>query len=179
MSGDSTPSTVIYKDVPSFPGYQVGDDGSVWTFWNRNWRFPRTIGDIPKRMKTTLCDGYPTVCLTRNGKEFSCRVHRLVLEAFVGPCPAGHECAHDNGIRSDCRLSNLAWKTKKANQDDKRRHGTMVCGERHSRAKLTAAQVLEIRAKQGIETRQLLADKYGVGLSAIKKIFARKNWNHV
>ena len=33
-------------------------------------------------------------------------VHRLVLDAFIGPEP-GLQCNHKNGIRDDNRLGNL------------------------------------------------------------------------
>ena len=26
---------VEYRDVPGWPGYRVGDDGSVWSLWKR------------------------------------------------------------------------------------------------------------------------------------------------
>jgi hypothetical protein len=58
-------------------------------------------------------------------------VHRLVLEAFVGPCPDGHQCGHDNGVPSDNRVANLAWVTPRVNTLDKHRHGTMPMGDRH------------------------------------------------
>jgi hypothetical protein len=55
-------------------------------------------------------------------------VHRLVLEAFVGPCPPGMEACHWNDIRHDNRLENLRWDTHSANEFDKVRNG------RHRRA---------------------------------------------
>jgi hypothetical protein len=36
-------------------------------------------------------------------------VHRLVLEAFVGPCPAGMEAKHRDGDYTNNTLSNLLW----------------------------------------------------------------------
>lgn len=45
-------------------------------------------------------------------------VHRLVLEAFVGPCPPGMEACHWNGIPGDNRLHNLRWDTPSANNAD-------------------------------------------------------------
>lgn len=50
-------------------------------------------------------------------------VHRLVLEAFVGPCPEGMEALHGNAIRNDNRLCNLRWDTKSENSQDRVRHG--------------------------------------------------------
>src|SRR3970282_914182 len=40
------------------------------------------------------------------------RVHRLVLAAFVGPCPIGMEGCHDDGAPTNTRLRNLRWDTK-------------------------------------------------------------------
>lgn len=52
------------------------------------------------------------------------KVHRLVLEAFVGPCPGGCVGCHGNGDTTDNRLVNLRWDTPGANNRDKREHGT-------------------------------------------------------
>jgi len=46
------------------------------------------------------------------------RVHRLVLEAFVGPCPHGCEACHRNNDPSDNRIENLRWDTKQSNLAD-------------------------------------------------------------
>ena len=37
------------------------------------------------------------------------RVHDMVLETFVGPCPEGYQCDHKNSIKTDNRLTNLHW----------------------------------------------------------------------
>lgn len=48
-------------------------------------------------------------------------VHVLVLEAFVGPRPDGHEPDHINFDRHDNRVENLRWVTVSENQSHKRR----------------------------------------------------------
>ena len=50
-------------------------------------------------------------------------VHRLVLAAFVGPCPAGMEACHgdDDGLNN--HLGNLRWDTPSANRLDAWRTG--------------------------------------------------------
>lgn len=55
------------------------------------------------------------------GKTY--RVHRLVLEAFVGPCPAGMEACHWDDDPSNNQLSNLRWDTSTANKRDMARNG--------------------------------------------------------
>lgn len=44
--------------------------------------------------------------------------YRLMLEAFVGPCPAGKEACHRNDDPSDNRLENLYWGTRSENMVD-------------------------------------------------------------
>lgn len=68
-------------------------------------------------------DGRSTVTLSHQGKH-TYMVHRLVLEAFIGPAPVGHECCHYNGDPADNRLVNLRWDTSIANKGDMIRHGT-------------------------------------------------------
>lgn len=48
-----------------------------------------------------------------NGKQY--RVHRLVLEAFVGPCPEGFECDHSDRNRRNNALTNLRWLSRTDN----------------------------------------------------------------
>lgn len=52
------------------------------------------------------------------------RVHRLVLEAFIGPCPDGMVGCHTDGDPLNNRLDNLRWDTPSNNNRDKRAHGT-------------------------------------------------------
>ena len=52
-------------------------------------------------------------------------------------------------------------------------------GEQHRDAKLTGAQVLEIRAKGESETLRSLASEYGVSKGAIQKILDGKSWRHI
>lgn len=47
------------------------------------------------------------------------RIHRLVLEAFVGACPLGYECDHIDRNRMNNNLNNLRWVTRKENLANK------------------------------------------------------------
>lgn len=75
--------------------------------------------------------GHLHVNLKVGGGSFSRAVHAIVLETFVGPCPPGLECCHENGDPSDNRVSNLRWDTRSSNVQDALRHGT------HSQASKT------------------------------------------
>ena len=101
-----------WVSIPGYEGYFVSDTGEVMSF-KRN-RSGRLLRPIP------ATGGYRVVKLgnANNRKQ----IHRLVLEAFVGPCPDGMEACHNNGDPADNRLSNLRWDTKSANMFDRTAH---------------------------------------------------------
>lgn len=68
--------------------------------------------------------GYLRVNLRKGGRQTKKLVHRLVLEAFVGPCPPGKECRHMDGNPKNSRVENLKWGTKSENALDRTIHGT-------------------------------------------------------
>jgi len=68
---------------------------------------------------------YPCIGLSKNGIVKTFSVHRLVLEAFIGPCPKGLQCCHGHSGSANNRLLNLSWGTQeKNNGEDKQRDNT-------------------------------------------------------
>lgn len=68
--------------------------------------------------------GHLYISLSRPGEK--CRkhpIHRLVLAAFVGPCPGGMEGCHYDGDPANNHLANLYWGTRSQNILDRFRHG--------------------------------------------------------
>ena len=124
----------------------------------------------PERIMKTRPDkaGYMKVCLQLNNAQKHTNVHVVVLKAFVGEPMPGQEARHLNGVRSDCRLSNLAWGNRKENMQDQYLHGTRVAGEKHPRAKLTNELVSYIKTSPllGVE----LAKELGLGNSTISRV---------
>jgi hypothetical protein len=175
-------SILEFRDVPNFPGYRVGNDGSVWSQWD-SCRWGRVRKERWRRMKLSPNPrGYPRVNLALSERKTykTFRVHRLVLEAFVGPCPDGLECRHKNGVKTDNRLENLIWGTPEENRGDNHTHGTYQNGENHSQAKLEAAQVLEIRRRRAAgESLKQLAEEFGVNVPNISSIVNRRSWKHL
>lgn len=180
-------STIEYRDVPGFPGYKVGSDGSVWTCKTvRRLGYGKgTVGGFGttwKRRKTytTPC-GHLGLHLWIGDESTYKLVHRLVLEAFVGPCPTGMECCHNDGNPANNNLTNLRWDTKQSNIADAVKHGVICRGEKHGRAKLTTEQVRRIREEctAGTASQQVIANKYGVTQMLVSKIFRRRVWRHI
>lgn len=106
-------------------------------------------------------------------------VHRLVLEAFVGPCPAGMEGCHNNGCPSDNRLQNLRWDTRLANNADKIRHGTSRKGADNNRAKLCDGDIERMRdlSRCGVTGRSIAA-LFLVTPANVSTILKGKTWTH-
>jgi len=138
--------------------------------------------DAPLVLAATPCSGYPAVSLaTGRGRWVTEHVHRLVLEAFVGPCPSSrHEAAHEDGDRNNARLDNLSWKTFEENESDKIRHGTDPQGERNPFARLSDADVIAIRERHAAgESGRALAAAFGVTATQISRIVLRQSWTHL
>ena len=128
-----------------------------------------------------LRNGYLQVHLTRpKEKRKAFCVHRLLLEAFVGPAPIKCEARHINGVRAENTVKNLAWGTHKENVEDSRRHGTLIEGERAGSSKLTAEEVLEIRKAyfSGLSL-QFIAECYDIDRTNVWNIGRYKTWRHI
>lgn len=119
-----------WKPVPGFEGYyEVSDLGRVRSFerLGPHWRGgQRRYGGGLLRtfpVNRTLKGSYLRVGLYRPGRRCARDVHLIVLEAFIGPRPAGMVCCHYNGDPKDNRLQNLRWDTIAANAADDFRNG--------------------------------------------------------
>lgn len=129
--------------------------------------------------------GYLRVGLTdRDGRMRSVQIHRIVAAAFLGPCPLGQEVNHKNGDRGDERLENLEYVTRSENLFHAARELGVkwgVGGEKSPNAKLTTAQVREIRSlwATGEHTQKQLSVAFGVSDVLISMIVNRKSWKHV
>ena len=145
--------------------YLVREDGTVWS--TRLPGAPRLLrGKAPTK---TLA--YRRVSL---GQAREVTVHRLVAEAFLGPCPDGHEVRHLNGDKLDNRICNLAYGPRSQNVLDTYIHRRGVGrnhGPRHHWAKLTTDQVEAIRERRSRgEVLASLSREFGVCQSAISMI---------
>jgi hypothetical protein len=154
-----------WQEIPFAPKYQVS-----WVGYVKNDRGSILLPDVDRRGRrryTIMVDGKPRKFLAS----------RLVLLAFIGPCPDGMEACHNNGDCTDDRLDNLRWDTPVNNKADMVRHGTRLRGELINTAKLTVDNVLEIR-RVGYPLRQH-AEKFNVTEALVCAILKRKVWKHV
>jgi hypothetical protein len=164
-----------WKPLPAcYPaGYEVSDRGRIRSFRSRDG-LPRVL-----RMRTHKW-GYVVINLGSDDERKVYRVHRLVLEAFVGPCPEGQECRHLDGDKTNNRLDNLRWDTHGENILDRFRHGTVKFGEDVPNAKLRRTdipQILELRAS-GRSFRDI-GGRFGVGEATIEDVVYGRTWKQL
>ena len=164
---------VTYRPIDQFPGYRVGDDGSVWSCRTPYGRSPdwHRLNPQPRR-------GYLRVGLRREAKLHWRCVHLLVLESFVGARPTGHEGCHRDNDRRNNSLDNLRWDTPAGNRADsehKRRRGS-----HHRDAKLSERDIPQIRTRVARgESRRSVARSFGVSHSQFNSIVNGNAWRHV
>lgn len=165
-----------WRAVPGFEGrYDVSSFGRV-----RSLRFRNRIIDKPRLVPLIMT---PEQCRKQRlrvhlGRGNRVSVHRLVLLAFVGPCPSDkNECAHLNGNPLDNRVENLVWATHSENNNMKVGHGTMPQGPQILASRLTTPQVREVRARltQGDSCGQIAKD-FGVSPRTITAINHGETW---
>jgi hypothetical protein len=175
----SAEQCIEYRDVVGFPGYRVDSNGIVWTAWKKNGSLPSYISDEWGLLKqTTNKGGYLIVGLYRDGRRFPFAVHRLMLEAFVGPMPEGKVRCHNDGNKLNNSIDNLRYDTPASNYDDAVKHGSLPHGEDQHLSKLTEADVIAIRSNDGMTHREKAA-KYGVSRSTISCAIRRTTWKHI
>ena len=170
-------SEEIWKDVVGYEGiYQVSNMGRVKSLHPGKRRYGRVLKPVQ------LVGGYLEVGLWRGGTGKHMLVHRLVLEAHVGPAPSlKHEGNHCNGVKDDNRVENLEWTTRLQNEKHASEHGLKACGEDNGRSKLTQDDVIEIRKLwvTGNYSQRELGRMFGVSQPTIGDIVSRKSWQDV
>lgn len=111
----------FWLPVPEYEGlYEVSDHGRVRSVdrvvRRSNDTFSMRRGKVLSPKVNTR--GRLQVGLSRDGNRSLRQVHRLVLEAFVGPQPTGHQACHYDDDPLNNVLSNLRWDTMSSNQRD-------------------------------------------------------------
>lgn len=107
------------------------------------------------------------------------RAHRLVYAEHHGPIPPGLVVRHKCDVPCCVNINHLLLGTHKQNADDRTNRGKSYRGEEQTLAKLTSAQVLEIRSAPRRRDGAALARKYGVSRRLIFNIRTGKAWKHL
>lgn len=166
----------VWKDIPGYEGcYQASTHGRIRSLPRvvfrkdghggyAEWYYRgRVLRARPKE------SGHLNVSL---GAHNTKKVHRLVLETFVGLCPAGMECLHADGNPANNCLDNLRWGTRTDNRADLRKHAQLY-RRRQGATWLSEETIREIKrdlAAPDRPSQKVLARKYGVHYNTINNI---------
>lgn len=162
-----------WRKCPSLEGHEVSEYGHlrrVVDVKNHTTRYPAgreySYGLAGK--------GYAFYNVKVEDKRKNFYAHRLVAEAFIGVCPAGHQVAHTDGDKLNCHYSNLRYATAKQNNADKLLHGTRTDGDKNPMVKMTtdeASFVFEMREK-GVSQKQI-GEMFSVSQRTIGRFIKR------
>lgn len=163
----------IWKDVVGWEGlYRVSNMSRLYSTKNNIILKPGVGGK-----------GYHYVTLYGNGSSRGFAVHRLVLIAFVGPCPEGVEACHYDNNKINNKLENLRWDTPINNKklDIRGPHYCIPIGERVGSAKLTEKEVREIRrlGKMGMKHSEISKLVNKIHPRHLSNIIRRTCWKHI
>ena len=147
---------IEWRKVVGYPSFEVsnkgqivGPSGSILT--------PMMTGRKRKQ--------YPTIRLSTKPR-IDKKVHILVLEAFIGPCPEGMiGCHYDDNPKNNL-LNNLYWGSHSENGKDKCRNTPNA--ER--------ARQIKVLLAKGEQSQRSIACIYGVSEQLICDIKKKRRW---
>ena len=148
--------------------YEVSDWARVRSLDRIDCAGRRLRGQI--LTQTLLPNGYYIVSLSDGPRRKKRAVHRLVAEAFLGPCPEGMEVRHGPGGKADNKPGNLRYGTHIANVEDRVGEGTGLI-------KLNRIKAAEIRRRvKAGEPRMTLAIEFDISLATVWQIMNGQRW---
>lgn len=158
--------TERWKQIEKHEGYFISSLGKI-------------IGPSGRPIKFGINRGYAVSRIrTKNY-----RIHRLVLEYFIGPQPGpDFECDHIDNDKLNNNVGNLQWVTKEQNSRFVDERGRRAKGSRVHTSKLKEDDIRFILSNysyRGEWDSKKLARKFGVCSSTIREIIYRDNWKHV
>lgn len=186
----------VWKSIPEYEGlYEVSNYGRVRSL-DRKILYHRGKGyrNYPGGIIAPGVDkryGHMSVRLCKNGTKFITYIHRLVLLAFVGPCPEGKEVRHyPDKTPSNNRLDNLCYGTHTENMKDmetqtpsslrRKAHYAERRGSASSTALLSDREVVAIKRKLARNIPcTTIAEGYPVSVSTIYAIKSGQSWSHI
>lgn len=124
--------------------------------------------------------GYEVLVLHSNSGPVNKSVHRLVATCFIDNPLNLPQVNHKDGNKSNNTVSNLEWVNASSNNKHAFDLGLRKSGEKHHKAKLTEADVKDIRQLliQGVPQRAI-AKYFPVGRTTIAKIASNQIWKQL
>jgi hypothetical protein len=128
--------------------------------------------------------GYGRARVKGIGRVYAHRQAYEFASEDVGLIPDGMFCCHTCSNKLCCNPAHLFLATPAQSVENNFRRGLVKRGSELPFAKLTEAEVCEIRRRHAAEAKlgisqAKLAKEYGVSAGAIQRVLERKNWKDV
>lgn len=175
-----------WKKILGYPNYEVSDKGRVRVL--DRIVHSRTKDGVPytarRRGKIIIKlggSGYKQVLLVNDEGYKRIYVHRIVARMFLGKPPKGKRYVmHKDDVRSNNRVTNLAWCSTRENVDDMLSKGRQARGSRSGKAVLTEDIVMQmvplINAGFGCVE---IGRRFGVNRMTVTGVMKGRTWTHV
>lgn len=159
--------------------YEVDAQGVIWNLDYRGRGERRPVGLYPNKA------GYMQFQITLPGVRDYAMAHRFIAFAILGDPPAADwEVNHRDGNKANNCPKNLEWVSRDSNMQHAWDTGLKVLSgpiggarERHPGAKLTEADVLEIRRRLCAgETQDAIAATFGIKQPTVSRIKNGSLW---
>lgn len=180
----------MIEAIPGYVGYFAATDGRILSRWRRvghgngggcHYTPDGPLHELVRGKATKKGKVVSTYVRLKLGSAIvNKNVHNLILETFVGPCPAGMLGCHNDGNAENNQLANLRWGTPKSNSADRWLHGTMRFGSSHQNAVIdeTVAQKIKSLLASGWSCPAVAA-KLNASVHIVKDIKRGRTWIHV
>lgn len=111
-----------WKNIPEYENlYLISDLGNVKSLYTN------------KILKPSFDKfGYARFSATKNKKQKTLRIHRLVAELFIKNLNNLPQVNHKNGDKSNNSKNNLEWCTDSENKFHAYKHGLMIGGNQYT-----------------------------------------------
>jgi hypothetical protein len=180
-------NTEEWKKVNGYDDYEISNHGRARSFRGKITKGPgngpgtkRARMEIPVLMKPSMGkNGYYSVnVIDRIGNQKACYIHRLVMDAFVGPCPSGYVVCHaPDPDKNNNHIGNLRYDTRRENSRDYLR---VDDGRKNKIKKLSECEILDIRDRLSRgESGKKIATLYSITPTSVSAIKNRKTWSHL
>lgn len=142
--------------APNYPRYLISDKGEVFSKHG-------------VQRSSHVASGYKRVKLMHvSGKRRAESIHRLVVEAFLGPIPAKMWVNHKNGDKLDNRIENLEIVTPSRNLQ----HAVEVLGRQLGKApNLDRVDAMRLLITRGWSQHRI-SRAFGISQPAVSELLA-------
>lgn len=126
-------------------------------------------------LKPSITKGYLHITLSNGHERITTRLHQIVAQIFLGPCPDNKQINHKDGNKFNNNISNLEYVSCRENIQHAIKMGLFP---KAPNRKLSKKQISLIKNKKSWKhgERAFYSRKFNVSISQISSIIKGKSW---